>query len=51
MWTEIPVVSGDILVFPGWMKHKTQENKSGEERWVLTTNFDQQFDEAGNFLK
>lgn len=51
MWTEIPVISGDILIFPGWMKHKTQENKSNEERWVLTTNFDQQFDESGDFLK
>ena len=51
MWTEIPAVSGDILVFPGWMKHKTQVNKSDEERWVLTTNFDQQFNEGGNFLK
>ena len=51
MWTEIPVVSGDILIFPGWMKHKTAINKSAEERWVLTTNFDQQFDEDGNFLK
>jgi len=45
MWSQIPVVSGDVLVFPGWMQHKTQENKSNEERWVLTTNFDQQFNE------
>lgn len=45
MWTEIPVISGDVLIFPGWMQHKTQENKSNEERWVLTTNFDQQFNE------
>jgi uncharacterized protein (TIGR02466 family) len=51
MWTEIPVVSGDIIVFPGWMQHKTQENKSNEERWVLTTNFDQQFNEDGNYFK
>jgi uncharacterized protein (TIGR02466 family) len=48
MWREIPVVSGDILVFPGWLRHRTQENKSNEERWVLTTNFEQEFNQDGN---
>ena len=51
MWREIPVVSGDILVFPGWLKHRTQVNNSDEERWVLTTNFEQEFNQDGNYYK
>lgn len=51
MWREIPVVSGDILVFPGWLKHRTQANNSNEERWVLTTNFEQEFNQDGNYFK
>lgn len=51
MWREIPVVSGDILVFPGWLKHRTQTNNSNEERWVLTTNFEQEFNQDGNYFK
>lgn len=51
MWREIPVVSGDILVFPGWLKHRTQVNNSNEERWVLTTNFEQEFNQDGNYFK
>lgn len=43
MWKEIPTITGDVLIFPGWLKHKTQENKSDEKRWVLTTNFNQEF--------
>lgn len=38
-WKEVPTVSGDILVFPSWLIHRTQENKTNEGRWVLTTNF------------
>jgi uncharacterized protein (TIGR02466 family) len=42
-WKQVPVTSGDLLLFPGWLKHRTQENKSNEDRWVLTTSYDQVF--------
>jgi uncharacterized protein (TIGR02466 family) len=46
MWKEIPVVTGDVLIFPGWMQHRTQINNSSENRWVLTTNFVQEFKDS-----
>ena len=48
-WKEVPTKSGDLLIFPGWLKHRTQENKSNEDRWVLTTSFDQTF-KGGYYL-
>lgn len=42
-WKEIPTISGDVLIFPGWLKHRTQQNKSGKDRWVLTSSYDQSF--------
>ena len=26
-------------MFPGWLRHRTQQNRSNENRWVLTTNY------------
>lgn len=37
-WSEVPAVSGDVLIFPGWLRHRTQNNQSDSKRWVLTTN-------------
>ena len=37
-WKEIPTVSGDVLIFPSWLVHRTQKNMSKEGRWVLTSN-------------
>ena len=48
-WKEVPTKSGDLLIFPGWLKHRTQENKSNEDRWVLTNSFDQTF-KGGYYL-
>ena len=39
IWKEVPVVTGDVLIFPGWLRHRTQNNLSNEKRWVLTTNY------------
>jgi uncharacterized protein (TIGR02466 family) len=36
---EIPVVTGDVLFFFGWLHHRTQPSQSDIERWVLTTNY------------
>lgn len=38
-WKEVPTITGDVCLFPGWLKHRTQPNKSKENRWVLTTNY------------
>ena len=37
-WKTIPAVTGDSLLFPGWIRHRTQPNESNEKRWVLTSN-------------
>ena len=37
-WRTLPAKTGDVVMFPGWMRHKTEPNKSKEKRWVLTTN-------------
>jgi len=42
-WKEVPTVSGDVLVFPAWLIHRTQTNPTNEGRWVLTTNYIQDF--------
>jgi uncharacterized protein (TIGR02466 family) len=34
----LPAVTGDVFLFPGWLRHRTQHNNSDENRWVLTTN-------------
>jgi uncharacterized protein (TIGR02466 family) len=38
MWKQVPAITGDVLMFPGWLLHRTQPSNSDEERWVLTTN-------------
>ena len=38
-WKEIKTISGDILIFPSWLIHRTQKNESDEGRYVMTTNF------------
>lgn len=38
-WKRIPAVTGDVLLFPGYLRHRTQPNNSNEKRWVLTTNY------------
>mgnify|MGYP003333825085 FL=1 len=43
LWRQIPTISGDVLVFPGWLIHKTQPNLSDQDRWVLTTNLMQRW--------
>jgi len=38
LWVPIPCKTNDILIFPGWLKHRVQPNNSEEERIVLTIN-------------
>ena len=39
-WDRIGVSAGDILMFPGWLDHRTEVSRAepGLDRWVLTTN-------------
>ena len=37
-WTSIPVETGDVLFFPGWLNHKTEKNSSKENRFVMSWN-------------
>jgi hypothetical protein len=39
-WRTIKAQTGDVLLFPGWLRHKTESNKNpNEKRWVLTANY------------
>jgi uncharacterized protein (TIGR02466 family) len=35
----IEVKTGDVLFFPGWLLHSTEESNSDEGRYVMSTNF------------
>jgi uncharacterized protein (TIGR02466 family) len=37
-WREIPVQTGDVVIFPGWINHRTQKNQSTEDRYVISFN-------------
>ena len=37
-WAPINVDTNDILIFPGWVTHKTQKNHSEENRYILSSN-------------
>ena len=38
-WKQVEAETGDTLLFPGWLRHRTQPNTTFSDRWVLTTNF------------
>ena len=38
-WAPIEVETGDILIFPGWLTHKTEVSRSEEKRYILSTNY------------
>jgi len=40
LWNEVEVRTGDILVFPGWLKHRTQANLIDDDRVCMTINYD-----------
>ena len=37
-WREISVQTGDVVIFPGWINHRTQKNQSSEDRYVISFN-------------
>ncbi len=38
-WGQVECVTGDVLVFPGWLSHRTQKNLTDQNRYVLSSNF------------
>lgn len=38
LFVEVPVEQNDVLIFPGWLKHRVQPSRTDEERIVLTIN-------------
>jgi uncharacterized protein (TIGR02466 family) len=38
-WKTAEAEVGDVILFPGWIRHRTQKNMSKDNRWVLTTNY------------
>ena len=38
-WAPIEVETNDVLIFPGWLSHKTEVNESEEKRYILSTNY------------
>lgn len=35
---EVEVTSGDLVIFPGWLRHKTQINNSNSDRIIIGAN-------------
>lgn len=38
LWKEVQIKTNDVLIFPGWLKHRTQENSTNEPRVVMSMN-------------
>lgn len=38
LYKAVPAETNDVLIFPGWMRHRVQPNNTDEERIVLTFN-------------
>ncbi len=37
-WIEVPVKTNDVLIFPGWLNHKTEKSNIDIDRYVMTIN-------------
>jgi len=40
LWQEVKVKTNDVLIFPGWIYHRTQPNLTNTQRVVMTYNID-----------
>jgi hypothetical protein len=40
LWYPVDVKTGDFLLFPPWLYHKTEKNLSNEPRYVMSINYD-----------
>jgi uncharacterized protein (TIGR02466 family) len=39
IWYPVEVKTGDFVLFPSWLKHKTEESNTDESRYVMSINF------------
>lgn len=46
-WKSITVKTGDVLIFPGFLRHRTETNNSNQDRLVMTTNISIDFFNKG----
>jgi len=37
-WEVIPVKTGDVFFFPGWLDHKTEVNETDNDRYIMSIN-------------
>ena len=37
-WVDVPIETGDVVIFPGWMLHRSGVNKSDEDRITININ-------------
>jgi|TARA_B110000285_G_C15039801_1_gene571207 uncharacterized protein (TIGR02466 family) len=37
-WTNVPIETGDVVIFPGWLLHRTEKNNSTNDRMTINTN-------------
>ena len=37
-FSPVDVKTGDVLFFPGWLKHKTEKSASDEDRYIMSLN-------------
>lgn len=35
----VPCKQNEVLIFPGWLKHRTEKNETNDDRIVMTMNF------------
>jgi len=38
LWKTVEIKTGDVLMFPGWLVHRTQKNQSQNNRVVMSMN-------------
>ena len=38
LYKEVQVQTNDVVIFPGWLKHRVQPNNTDDERLVMTIN-------------
>ncbi len=38
LYSEVTIQTNDVLIFPGWLKHRVQPNLTDQERIVMTFN-------------
>lgn len=42
-WEVVPVKTGDVFFFPGWLDHKTEVNPTDNNRYIMSINVQYEF--------